>query len=386
MKNKKLVLEHSDMMYFSKELVQLSVPGELNLMFYSILVLFLGIIVSLGTVKINDVKRVSGIVKTLENNSTVKNVLPGKIEAIYYKPDQFVQKGEVLYSLNMESYMAIKANLENEICNLEEQILCMNMLLDGFNSGVNRVSEKEHLMIYSQMEEYFSTVAYFENQIEILEYRVLREKNRPKPLFEQQDYDEACLSVNLSRKELEKYKASFLADVSKRKNDYEVQLGKLLQEKIRNENEYSFLEVKAPISGYVQECSSLNVGDFVFADQKVVNIIPSKSDLFRVELAVGSKDIGEIRPGMLVKYRLSAFPFYEYKGAQGNISSIDSDIRSNSDGRLFYQIYADIDKVSFTNRKNEEFPLRAGIEVNAVIVMEKVRLFQFILRKLDFMQ
>jgi len=386
MKNKKLVLEHSDMMYFSKELVQLSVPGELNLMFYSVLVLFLGIIVSLGTVKINDVKRVSGIVKTLENNSTVKNVLPGKIEAIYYKPDQFVQKGEVLYSLNMESYMAIKANLENEICNLEEQILCMNMLLDGFNSGVNRVSEKEHLMIYSQMEEYFSTVAYFENQIEILEYRVLREKNRPKPLFEQQDYDEACLSVNLSRKELEKYKASFLADVSKRKNDYEVQLGKLLQEKIRNENEYSFLEVKAPISGYVQECSSLNVGDFVFADQKVVNIIPSKSDLFRVELAVGSKDIGEIRPGMLVKYRLSAFPFYEYKGAQGNISSIDSDIRSNSDGRLFYQIYADIDKVSFTNRKNEEFPLRAGIEVNAVIVMEKVRLFQFILRKLDFMQ
>lgn len=386
MNRKEKLLEHADMMYFSKELIQLRVPGELNLMFYTIVFLFFGIIICIGTVKINDVKRVSGIVKTLDNNSTVKNVLPGKIDSIYYKPDQFVQKGEILYSLNKESYRAIKTNLEKDINNLEEQILCMNMLLDGYQSGKNNVSEKDNVLIYSQLEEYFSTVAYYENQIEILEYRTIKERNKPKPLFEQQVYDEACLNLKLSQAELEKYKASFLADVSKRKNDYEVQWEKLLQEMVRNENEYSYLEVRAPISGYVQECSSLNEGDYVFTDQNIVNIIPSKNDQFRVELAIGSKDIGEIRPGMLVKYRLSAFPFFEYRGAQGKIDSIDSDIRTMSDGRLFYQIYADIDKVTFANKKNEEFPLRAGIEVNAVIVLEKIRLFQLILRKLDFVQ
>lgn len=386
MKNKQLVLEHSEMMFFSKELIQMQVPYEINMMFFAILILFIGLIIGLLTVKINDVKRVSGVVKTLENNSLVRNVLPGEIDTICFKPEQYVQKGEILYSLNKDSYRAIKTKLDNEISNLEDKIVCMNMLIEGFYSGKNHLSKEENFMIYSQLEEYFSTVAYFENQIEILEYRTSREKNKPKPLFEQQDYEEACLSKQLSQKELEKYKASFLADVSRQKTEYEAQVEKLKQEKIRNEKDYSFLDVKAPISGYVQECSSLNVGDYVFADQSIVNIVPSKEAQFRVELAIGSKDIGEIRPGMTVKYRLSAFPFYEYKGAEGCICSIDSDVRTKSDGRFFYRIYADIDKVTFTNSKNEVFPLRAGIEVNAVIVMEKVRLIEFILRKLDFMQ
>ena len=99
------------------------------------------------------------------------------------------------------------------------------------------------------------------------------------------------------------------------------------------------------------------------ADQSVINVVPSHDKNFRVEMAVGPKDIGEIVPGMAVKYRISAFPFFEYKGAQGIITSIDPNIRQNSDGRLFYQVYADIDRISFMNKKGEEYPIRAGLEI-----------------------
>ena len=49
-------------------------------------------------------------------------------------------------------------------------------------------------------------------------------------------------------------------------------------------------------------------------------------------------------------------------------------------------MYSDIERTSFKSNKGIEYPLRAGIEVNARIVLEKISVMHFILRKLDFMQ
>ena len=80
MKRNQLVLEHKDMMYYSRELVQLCVPKEITVMFYTIVSLVVCLIVLLLTVKINDVVKVSGIVRTETNNSSVNNVIAGQIE------------------------------------------------------------------------------------------------------------------------------------------------------------------------------------------------------------------------------------------------------------------------------------------------------------------
>lgn len=386
MKNKQLLLEHSNMMFHSRELVQLHVPAEINFMMYSISILFVVIGIGMVTIQINDVKKVSGIVKTQENISTVKNVIPGKIEQIYYKPDQYVHKGEILYSLNKEVYNEIVVKLEMNIEDIKKELKSINLLLDGFYNSKNNFSDKTDLKGYSQMEEYLKTISYLEEELGIYEYKYQMEKNLPEVFFNKMNLDEAWMNLCLHQKELEKYKAEFLAKLSEIKENYEFELQKLTQDLIKTKKEYVFLEIESPKDGFVQEISSLNVGDYIFADQSVINVVPSQNNNFRVEMAVGPKDIGEIVPGMAVKYRISAFPFFEYKGAQGIIISIDPNIRQNSDGRLFYQVYADIDRISFMNKKGEEYPIRAGLEIDARIVLEKINIMHFILRKLDFMQ
>lgn len=384
MKKKQLILEHSNMMFHSQELIHLQVPEEINLMFYTILILFALIGILIFTVQINDVKKVSGIVKTMENISTVRNVLPGKIDSISYKPEQFVRKGDVLYSLDKEVFSAVKEKLEMDIKKVESQINCVEALLRGFNSEKKDFSQNENMLIFSQMEEFFSTIDYFEEQIGILEHRLLIEKEKPEILRNENDLEEAQRNLNLSKKELEKYKAEYLAKLMQLKNDYEIERNILNRELQKTVEEFSFLEIRAPIDGFVQEISSLNVGDYIFANQEVLNLIPNDHENFRVEMIVGTKDIGEIVPEMTVKYRLAAFPFFEYRGATGKICSIDSDVRQSSEGRLFYQVYADIDKISFENNKGDVYPIKAGIEVDARIVMEKITLAYYILRKLDF--
>ena len=386
MKNKLSVIEHGNMMYYSRELVQIAVPKEINLMFFTITSLVICIILLLTVVKINDVVRVNGIIRTEKNNSTVKNVLAGEIEAIYFENEQYVEKGKVLYSLKKEFSKTIMSELENEILNVKEELYCVQVLLDGYSEERNVISAEENLFVYSKLKEYLETIDYLKKEISILKYKYQKEKNRPKALYNQSAVDEAFLNYELSSQELEKYKSAFLAELTQRKKNYELSLEKLGQELLRAKEEYTFLDVCSPISGFVQEVSSLNVGDYLFANQEVVVIVPDDAKNFRVELSVPTKDIGEITTGLKVKYRLSAFPFFEYKGAEGEINSIDSDVRRSSGNQLCYRVYSDIERTSFKSNKGIEYPLRAGIEVNARIVLEKKSVMHFILQKLDFMQ
>ena len=140
------------------------------------------------------------------------------------------------------------------------------------------------------------------------------------------------------------------------------------------------------MSGYVQEISSLNVGDYLESNSKVLNIIPNDNENFRVEIRIAPKDMGKINIGQKVKYRLSAFPYFEYKGAEGFITSIDPDIRAlEENGGFYYSVYADIDRVNFSNRQGDSFPIRAGLETDVRIVLERKPIIYFILKKLDFL-
>ena len=141
----------------------------------------------------------------------------------------------------------------------------------------------------------------------------------------------------------------------------------------------------APVSGFVQEFSSLNVGDFLEKGAKVVNIIPDNSSAFRVEISVSPKDMGKIGDGLSVKYRLPAFPFFEYKGAEGKITSVDPDIRKTADEKYYYCVYADIDKSEFANRKGKSYPIKSGLEAEARIVLERDTILKLFLRKMDFL-
>ena len=95
--------------------------------------------------------------------------------------------------------------------------------------------------------------------------------------------------------------------------------------------------------------------------------------------------LGKIKSGLKVKYRLSAFPFFEYKGAEGIITAVDPDIRSGNNGLLYYIVYADLDRVVFKNRHGDSFPVRSGLETDARIVLETESIIYYILRKIDFL-
>lgn len=361
----------------------MKVPKELRVLLYSILVLF-GVAICLITFgKVDDVIQANGIIRTKANISSIKNVISGKIIEINYRPGQFVSKGMFLYKIDPSIYDSQKDNLISEQKNYKERLNGLDELIYSYNTSRNFVS-KENAVAYSRFESFKNNVEKLKIQ-ENISYEALKTlENLPYSLKNPQEIKQKKLEYEYAKKSLQSFKADFYNSIITEKKELELIYYKNEKEINQLDSQYEFLKVYAPIDGYVQEISALNLNDYIESGKNVLNIIPNDSKNFKVEMFVSPKDMGKVKPGLKVKYRLSAFPFFEYKGATGVITSVDPDMRTDESGKLYYIINADIDRVVFENKKGESFPIKAGLETNSYIVLERNSIISYILRKIDF--
>ena len=358
-------------------------PAEIRILLYSIIAFFVAVIYVIVFGKIDDVVKVKGIIRTKENVSTVKNVISGKIIEKSFMPGQKVNKGDFLYSVDPSIYKAQKDSLTSEKNNLKERLNGLEQVLESYKSNKNLVN-KNNLVAHSRYQSFLNNVEKLEIQKNIAYEALKDEKNLPENLRNPQVIKQKQMQYDYNIKNLESYKADFYNSIIEERDKLELSFFNDIQELQKLESSFEFLKVYAPVSGFIQELSNLNLGDYIVSGESVLNIIPNDSENFRVEMMVLPKDMGKITTGLKVKYRLSAFPYFEYKGAEGKIVAVDPDIRS-SGNQLYYTVYADINRVVFENRHGDSFPIRAGLDTTCRIVMKNDSILFFLLKKLDFL-
>lgn len=382
---KVIILRHQNEMKFSRDFFQMEVPKELSQTIYVIVTICLIIFSVMIFGRIDDVIRTNGFVRTKENVSSVQNVIAGKIVELNYKPGEKVSKGDVLYKIDSSSYDAQRNMLCHEIEDLENKTNGLNSLITSFYADKNLCVKNDSLS-FTRFEAYLKNKEVLEIKVNIAEKEYNFENQKPSTIRNAYEVGIKLQTLNLAKADLNSFKTNFIANINSELNEIKNLLYENQQNLTKLDNQYLFLEIKAPMSGYVQEISSLNVGDYLEVNSKVLNIIPNDNENFRVEIRITPKDMGKIMIGQKVKYRLSAFPYFEYRGAEGVITSVDPDIRTTTEGNnVFYSVYADIDRINFSNRQGETFSIRVGLETDVRIVMDRKPIIYFILKKLDFL-
>lgn len=383
---KVIILRHQNEMKLSRDFFQMEIPKELSRTVYLIVSVCFLIVLLMIFGQIDDVIKTQGVVRTKENVSFVQNVIAGKIVELNYEPGQKVFKDDVLYKIDSSTYEAQRNMLQFEIQDLQFKISGLKCLIDSFYSDKNLCDRNNNILAFSQFDAYLKEKEVLEIQKNIAEKEFNFENQKPQTIRNAYEVGMKLQSLNLAEANFHSFKTRFIANIILELNDKTNLLYEKQQNLTQLDNQYIFLEIKAPMSGYVQEISSLNVGDYLESNSKVLNIIPNDNENFRVEIRIAPKDMGKIIIGQKVKYRLSAFPYFEYKGAEGFITSIDPDIRAlEENGGIYYSVYADIDRVNFSNRQGDSFPIRAGLETDVRIVLERKPIIYFILKKLDFL-
>ena len=379
-----IILKHQNEMKYSREFFQMELPKELSFIVYVIVSICLIIFSVIVFGRIDDVIKTNGHVRTKDNVSSVNNVIAGKIVELNYKPGEKINKNDVLYKIDSSTYDAQRNMLVYEKEDLEKKIKGLESLVNSYNSNENLCDENDSLS-YSRFEAYLRNKAVLEIKTEIAEREYQFENTKPSTIRNSYEVENKLQTYKLALADLNSFKSNFIANLNSEMNEKLISYFECQQNISKLDNQNIFLEVKAPMDGYVQEIASLNVGDYLEANSRVLNIVPNDNENFRVEIRIMPKDMGKIMIGQKVKYRLSAFPYFEYKGAEGVITSIDPDIRSDAEAnRMYYSVYADIDRIAFSNRHGESFPIRAGLETDVRIVMERKSILYFILKKLDF--
>jgi membrane fusion protein len=179
-------------------------------------------------------------------------------------------------------------------------------------------------------------------------------------------------------------------------NDYEIDTlrSKIaeLEEQVASAEARRAVAVRAPGSGTVTAIASYP-GQTVATGARMLTIVPGQKTL-RAELLAPSTSIGFIRPGQRVLLRYSAFPyelFGEYRGTVTEVSRaalqpeelrlLVPTLPSSEQSKTFYRVIVAPDRQDVTAYGKLE-PLQASMQVDALVLLEKRPLYQWIVEPL----
>ena len=348
---------------------------------YSVFLIIFILLLSICFIKVDEVVKVQGVVKTETNISTIKNILSGKILKINYHPGKKVCKGELLFKIDDENLLSeLKTQSEYLTFYESELSVCNELLFLICNKNFERKNySKEVLLKY---ETYLSTISKMQKEIEMIKNSYDDELSKPENLTSKKNVRDKKSNYEYLSLGLEEYKLKYKNEITEQIKSYE-KLCLDLKNKIKNlEIEIEKTNVTSPVDGYVQEIQNFNEGDFIFSSQDVLKIVPSENNLFKAQLFLRTSDVGKVTEGLQVKLRFTAYPFYEYRGLTGKIENLDFDTTNLNTGS-FYKLNCDFDKKFLEDKNGKNYDLRSGLEIDARIIVDRKTILKLLLKKLD---
>ncbi|UYT08334.1 HlyD family secretion protein [Treponema denticola] len=331
--------------------------------------------------KKEEVVRASGMVRPIENVSFVKSFTAGKIQNIHFTSGQYVEKGAILLNIDDTVAQKERQNLEDLMIKIEQKIKDTEACIKSAEKDLMLVPF-ERKIAYKRMENYFSVKTNLEKALELNSRIFEEEKALPDFSLANQKIELLNLNVEKSKRDLEQYKNSFFHSLLSEKETLEFQKENLSNSIFKMEESLKLFTVYAPISGEVQEISSLNCGDNVFSGQEILKIVPSSSENIRVVLRLPSSKAGLVREDMKVRLKFPAFPHHEFGSLDGQVETILPDVFLGAKSSE-YAVFVKLDGNTLPDKKGMAHFLKVGLDAEASIITETGSILSFILKRLE---
>lgn len=330
--------------------------------------------------------------------------IAGTITAVHVRQHQHVGAGAPLFTVELDHTLrsghAVSTQLLQALAeqarSLEQQRMFeqqnQSVLERGFKDGLGFAQQRlqQALILVSQSRELLgirqrqhARAVQLQRQgmlaaadVESSQAQLLQQEQALQQALSQQQQAEAAAA------ELQRAHDARMLQGKRDLQRLHAELAQLEEQRIRLSADQSTVIV-APVAGEVSHLM-LQSGMTVRAQQQVLTLLP-ESALLQAELQVPSSAIGFVGEGQRVSLRFDAFPYQKFGVQQGRIRSIaaSSDVSANAAGRpqALYKLVASLDKQSIT-AYGREAPLRAGMSLNADVVVDERSLFEWLLEPL----
>ena len=164
---------------------------------------------------------------------------------------------------------------------------------------------------------------YF-SKIRLLEYEQLKVEHIQNIAVQEANASKARAAMANIDAQLMRLKGSFGKNAVTELSDAQEKTGLSREEVTKSARRQEFQQLRAPVSGTVQQLAISTVGGVVQPAQALMIIVPDDAKVV-VEANIMNKDIGFIREGQPVRVKLEAFNFTDYGIVPGVVESISRD-------------------------------------------------------------
>ena len=142
--------------------------------------------------------------------------------------------------------------------------------------------------------------------------------------------------------------------------------------------------VEAETAGIYNLAMDFAIGDLVAEGTKIGTIVPESSEVYLAEMALGNQDVGRVKVGDKVKFKLDALPYREYGFVMGDIISISPDaVIDSKSGQSYYKAVATFKNQPMKSYKGVNKFVKVGMSYEAHVVAERKKILWVLMEKLQ---
>jgi membrane fusion protein, hemolysin D len=206
---------------------------------------------------------------------------------------------------------------------------------------------------------------------------------------------------------IEETVAQFIAEQTNKLAEAERKADQVEQDLIKAQSKNGRTQLRAPISGAVQQLNVTTVGQVVSSGQTLLTVVPLEGSI-EIEAMIANQDIGFVEPGQSATIEIEAFPVGRYGAIDGRVIKVSRDGVSERDAmnlsddanlaeaaksqippqtkpsrmqNLFFPATLTLDRTSM-NIDGQEVQLRPGMAVSVGIRTGSRRVIDFVLSPL----
>ncbi|MFN7405652.1 MAG: HlyD family secretion protein [Cyclobacteriaceae bacterium] len=367
----KEVIEHTTEYYVARSL------DYFESIYISITFFLITLLSSLPLLFVDVSVKSHGILRATTEISTLKATSTGYIQEVRVKENEAVEKGQLLFTVHApvleEKEKYLMAKLQESADFIED----LNKLVAGKTTPDQLITN-----LYRQ--------SHFDYRQKLIDrqtkfLKVKQDYERNKKLYDQKviaaaDFENFQFELDKSKNEIELLKQSQLSQWQQELRNYEREVTDLQNQLAQTQKEKENLNIKAPVSGTVQNLTGVYPGSTVFAGQELAQISPD-TDLL-AEVYVSPNDIGLLRPGMDVRMQIGAFNYNQWGLLNGKVKEISNDIQI-MDNRPMFEVKCSLEKEYLTLKNGYKGNLKKGMTLQARFVVTKRSLWQLLYDKAD---
>lgn len=348
----------------------------------TICVLIAVILVWAAFAPMDDVVKSTVILRTSQAVSSIKCVTSGQVYSKNFENDDIVNENDLLFALDTSVFKTELEAYENQKYKNENDISINNILIQTIDT--ESLSETDKLSdAFVKAYGYISEFQRYQTVIFDMKTKLNREQTKPAGLIVPQNVMDLQNQLSQNEFVFETWKNNQKMQALETKKQ-------LLSTKNTIESRISELErtiknstIYAPIGGRITEITKLNIGDYLFAGEEILRIVPQNSKTLKADVYIDASYVARVKVGNPLKIKFPGLPPSRYGMKETEISIVPPDVTYLNNQAVFIAEAEILDPYLYA-KNGQTATLIPGITAEGRIITDRSTVMHMILRKLDF--